>query len=266
MKLSSLPVLAVLLFAFESASGIENLPLPGEIFPVGEHSAFVIEPEKRAPGNPWVWYAPTVVNLPKSLHTFYFEQFLAAGIAVAGYSQGEVRGSEASSSRFSAFYEAMCERGYAEKPILLGQSRGGMMLLCWAFRNPDKVGAFAGIYPVCNLKSWPLQRSKAAVLRDYALTEEEILARLDTLNPPRNLESLARNKVPFFLLTGDADEIVPHTENSVLVQRTYEELGGSVTVKIVPGGGHTGGAAYFEDQALADFVLRTAALVSPAGR
>lgn len=250
---------AFLLCAAGPAFGIERLPLPAQVFEVGGHRAFVIEPENNAVGSPWVWYAPTLVNLPDQSHRFYFEQFLAAGIAVAGYAQGEVRGSEQSSARFSRFYAAMRERGYAAKPVLLGQSRGGLMLLCWAFRNPDKVGAFAGIYPVCNLTSWPLQRSRAALLRDYAMTEEEILARLETLNPPHNLAGLAGNKVPLFLLTGDADEAVPHTENSLLVQEAYEELGGRVTVKIVPGGGHTGGSAYFEEQALADFVLGIAA-------
>ena len=35
-------------------------------------------------------------------------------------------------------------------------SRGGIMTLAWAVRNPDKVTAWAGIYPVCSLSSYPI--------------------------------------------------------------------------------------------------------------
>jgi hypothetical protein len=95
----------------------------------------------------------------------YFEPLMKAGISIAGFDLGEVRGSPASSAKFTLFYEAMVKRGYSKKPILLGQSRGGMMTLAWAFRNPDKVKAWVGIYPVCNLASWPLKNSEAADAR-----------------------------------------------------------------------------------------------------
>lgn len=253
--------LLLLLLPPGRVSAIEKLPFPAETFSVGGHAAFLMEPEDSARGNPWVWYAPTLATLPDQSHRFYFERFLAGGIAVAGYWQGEVRGSDRSSAAFSRFYDAILARGYSEKPILLGQSRGGLMLLCWAFRNPGKVGAFAGIYPVCNLRSWPLKDNKGTVLHDYAMTEAQILDNLDCLNPPRNLEGLARNQVPLFLLYGDKDQVVPHTENSELVRDAYEKLGGPVFTRLVPGGGHSGGPAYFQEQALVDFVLR---VTSPA--
>ena len=107
------------------------------------------------------------------------------------YDLGEVRGAAESSAQFTGFYDAMVAKGYSVMPVLLGQSRGGLMMLCWAFRNPDKVGAFAGIYPVCNIANWPLQRSKHSVLADYGMSKEEILANLDQLNPVGNLDGLA---------------------------------------------------------------------------
>lgn len=252
------------LFSAIAAHALEKLPFPGETFPVAEMPAFLIAPETHAPGNPWVWYAPTLQNLPNQGHAFYIRQFLDNGIAVAGYHQGEVRGGAESSERFSAFYREMGRRGYSEKPILLGQSRGGLMMLCWAFRNPDKVGAFVGIYPVCNLTSWPLRNSKQATLDDYQMTEAEILAKLTELNPPENLQPLARAKVPFFLLYGDEDKVVPHTENSLLIEDTYKKLGGPVESKVVPGAGHTGGDFYFKEQALVDFVLKEASTAGSA--
>ncbi len=66
------------------------------------------------------------------------------------------------------------------------------MILCWAFRNSDIVGAFVGIYPVCNIASWPLKNSKQSTLNDYQMTEAEILVNLTKINPPENLQQRIR--------------------------------------------------------------------------
>jgi pimeloyl-ACP methyl ester carboxylesterase len=87
----------------------------------------------------------------------YFEGFLHAGISIAGVDLGEVRGSPASTAKFTQFYDEMVKRGWSSKPILLGQSRGGLMMLAWAVRHPDRTRAFVGIYPVCNLADWPMK-------------------------------------------------------------------------------------------------------------
>ena len=63
--------------------------------------------------------------------------------------QGEVRGAPGSTKRFTAFYDKMVSMGFSKRPILLGQSRGGLMMLAWAMRHPENVKAFVGIYPVC---------------------------------------------------------------------------------------------------------------------
>ena len=94
------------------------------------------------------------------------------------------------------------KRGYSPKPILLGQSRGGMMTLAWAFRHQDKVRACVGIYPVCNLASWPLKNSKAATFADFAIPEVELVAKLPEFNPVDNLKGLLANKVPMFVVHG----------------------------------------------------------------
>ena len=188
-----------------STFAVSNLPLPAEIFDVNGRRAFVMQPEKPAAGSPWVWYAPTLHSYPHHSQRYYFQQLLEHGIAVAGYDLGEVRGAPVSSKAFTGFYDAMVAKGYSPKPVLLGQSRGGLMMLCWAFRNPDKVGAFAGIYPVCNIASWPLQRSKPSVLADYGMPEEEIMKKLDLLNPSENLDGLVKAGVPMFIIHGDSD-------------------------------------------------------------
>ncbi|HCN27414.1 MAG TPA: alpha/beta hydrolase [Verrucomicrobiales bacterium] len=249
-------LLALLLTLATSALAQEALPKKPEIFEVEGHKAVLYAAPKPAKGKPWVWYAPTL-NGGVSLagRKMYFEAFMKAGISLAGFDLGEVRGSPASSAKFTHFYDAMVKRGFSAKPILLGQSRGGMMTLAWAFRNPDKVKAWAGIYPVCNLTSWPLKNSKAQTLADFALPEVEIIARLKEFNPVDNLAGLAANKVPMFAVHGDSDVVVPYDDNTRLLKERYEAAGGSISVKIIPGEGHKATPSFFECQELVAFVL-----------
>ena len=188
----------------------------------------------------------------------YFEAFMKAGISIAGFDLGEVRGSPASTAKFTLFYDEMVKRGYSPKPILLGQSRGGMMTLAWAFRNPDKVKAWVGIYPVCNLASWPLKNSKKDTLADFAMAEADLVAKLAEFNPIDNLKGLLEHKVPMFVVHGDSDVVVPYDFNTKLLKERYEAGGGQISVKVIPGEGHKVGASFFECQELVDFVLKHA--------
>jgi hypothetical protein len=234
-------------------------PLPkvkAEVFDVSGHKAVLYAAPTPAEGKPWVWYAPTL-NGGVSLagRPMYFEAFMKAGISLAGFDLGEVRGSPTSSAKFTLFYDAMVKRGFSAKPILLGQSRGGMMTLAWAFRNPDKVKAWVGIYPVCNLASWPLKNSKKDTLADFAMPEADLVARLKEFNPIDNLAGLAANKVPMFAVHGDSDVVVPYDLNTQILKERYEASGGSFTVKVVPGEGHKVGPSFFECRELVDFVI-----------
>src|SRR5688500_9533447 len=82
------------LAAAEPAPG-KQLILPGEAFLVGERPAFVLlAPEDmRTKPQPWVFYAPTLPGYPDTHEKWMHEQFLAAGVAVAGIDVGEAYGS-----------------------------------------------------------------------------------------------------------------------------------------------------------------------------
>ena len=220
-----------------------------ESFEVGEHKAYIEAAAKPAKGKPWIWYGPNVKGDFIILkHKFYADAFLNAGICIASYDLGEVRGAPGSTAKFSMFYDEMVKRGYSTKPILLGQSRGGIMTLAWAVRNPDKVTAWAGIYPVCNLASYPLRFSKEQTLADYGMPEEQIRAKLGDLNPIDNLAALAKNKIPLFSVHGDKDGTVPYNENTQLLKERYEAAGGTCEVKVIPGRGHEVTDAFFKCQ------------------
>ena len=242
-----------------SVAAEEVLPKTAEVFEIDGHKAFLYAAPKPAAGKPWLWYAPTLGGVSLSGRKMYFEAFMKAGISIAGYDLGEVRGAPASTAKFTLFYENMVKRGYSAKPILLGQSRGGMMTLAWAFRHPDKVRAWVGIYPVCNLASWPLKNSKAQTLADFGMPENELVAKLREFNPVDNLKGLLEKKVPMFVVHGDSDVVVPYELNTGLLKERYTAGGGQIEVKIVPGEGHKVGPSFFECQELVDFVLKQVA-------
>ena len=258
---SLLKLLIVLSLLVLPAVADDKLPRTAETFEIGGNKAFVYAAPKPAEGKPWLWYAPTLKGVSLAGRPLYFESFMRAGISIAGFDLGEVRGAPASTAKFTLFYDEMVKRGWSPKPILLGQSRGGMMTLAWAFRHPDKVRAWVGIYPVCNLASWPLKNSKADTLADFALPEAELTARLREFNPVDNLQGLLANKVPMFVVHGDSDVVVPYDLNTKLLKERYEAGGGQITVKVIPGEGHKVGPSLFECQELVDFVLKQLAPV-----
>jgi pimeloyl-ACP methyl ester carboxylesterase len=264
------PTALILSFALTvgvaAAAPEKKLPLPGEVFLVKGRTAFVIPPAKPAVGSPgsaipWVWYAPTLPNLPGDAEKWMFERFTAAGIAIVGIDVGESHGNRDGQALYSALYEELTtRRGFARKAVLLGRSRGGLMTLAWAAANPGKVAGFAGIYPVCNLASYP---GLARASGDYGLTPEELTARLAEHNPVDRLAPLAKAGVPLFAIHGDRDATVPLDLNSGLMRTRYEALGGKMELVVPAGQGHNMWPGFFQCEALVEFVLARADRTKP---
>ncbi len=261
----TLAVAACALAQFSSHAIAKDLPLPGEVFTVNGRPAFIVPPAVPPPDGkptPWVWYAPTLAKLPAREEAWMFERFTRAGVAVAGIDVGESYGSPDGRALFSALYtELTTKRGFAPKMVLLGRSRGGLMTLCWAAENPEKVAAFAGIYPVCNIASYP-GLAKAAPA--YHLTEEELTAKLTEHNPINRLAPLAKAKIPFFAIHGDADKLVPLEANSGILAERYTALRGVINLIVPPGQGHSMWTGFFQSEALVAFVLEHAQAKSQA--
>jgi len=247
------PLIALLLC--NPARAQDALPKKPESFEVAGTTGMVYAAPRPAEGKPWVWYSPTFQTISFAGKKVYFETFLRAGIAIAGCNLGEVRGAPASTAKNLLFYEEMVRRGYSPKPIVLGQSRGGLIGLGWAMRHPDKTGAFVGIYPVCNLLTWGMKNLKVT-LPDYEMTEDELRSRMKEFNPIDNLDGMIKKKVPVFIVHGDIDKAVPIAENTLLLKERYEAGGGPITVKVIAGEGHQGTPSFFECQELIDFVVK----------
>jgi pimeloyl-ACP methyl ester carboxylesterase len=236
--------------------GQKKLPLPGESFRLNGKDAFVILPAKSIKPVPWVWYAPTLPGLPSQAEVWMFRQFLEAGIAIAGIDVGESYGSPMGRQAYSQLHRHLTEaRHFHSRPCLLARSRGGLMLYNWAVEHPEKVAGIAGIYPVCNLESYPGLAKAAGA---YQLTPEDLKKQLKEHNPIERLAPLAKAGVPVFHLHGDSDRVVPHADNTALLARRYRELGGPVKVTLFEGQGHNMWKGWFESQPLCDFVMARA--------
>jgi len=167
---------------------------------------------------------------------------------------GESYGSPKGRAIYTALHEHLVKkRGLDKQACLLARSRGGLMLYCWVAENPDKVRCITGIYPVCNIASYPgLKRACGA----YGLTAEELKVQLAKHNPIDRLKLLAKAKVPIFHIHGDQDRVVPLDKNSGLIKERYDKLGGSMTLEVVKGQGHNMWAGWFQSQTLVNFVIK----------
>ena len=72
------------------AGPIKELILECETFLVDDRPAFILWPseEKRSTPQPWVMYSPTLPRLPDVHEKWMHQQFLDAGVAVAGIDIG----------------------------------------------------------------------------------------------------------------------------------------------------------------------------------
>lgn len=228
-------------------------------FVISEHDAFVILPPETEADEliPWVWYAPTFhKNLPGDAEAWMFDRFLRNGIAIAGIDVGESYGSPTGRELFQELYEELTEnRSFRAKPVLLARSRGGLMLYNWAVEHPGSVGGVAGIYPVCNLASYPgIEKAAPA----YEMTADELQATLAQHNPIERSASLAEAKVPIFHIHGDSDRVVPLEANTAALAENYQELEGPIEVEVVKGQGHNMWRGWFESERLVAFVIENA--------
>ncbi|MGE3820384.1 MAG: alpha/beta hydrolase family protein, partial [Isosphaeraceae bacterium] len=239
---------------------VKELILPGESFLVGERPAFIFWPdaEKRSTPQPWVLYAPTLPPYPDAHEKAMHQRFLDAGIAVAGIDVGEAYGGPRGREAFDALHrELTTERGFAQRPCLLGRSRGGLWVLSWAAANPEKVSGVAGIYPVFDLRSYPgLARAASA----YGLSADRLEATLADHNPIERVGALADRKIPALLIHGDDDKVVPIGPNSAEFARRYRETGAgdAVTLIVAQGQGHNFWEGFFHCRELIDFAIERA--------
>lgn len=215
-------------------------------FQLNGKNVTVVKPEKEISGRPWVWHgeffghkpAPDVALLKKGFHIVYLRVPDLLGSPLAVKHWDELYGELTSKYRF------------APKAALVGLSRGGLYCYNWAIANPKCVACIYGDAPVCDFKSWPggakfvtgfkgkgSERDWNLVLKTYGFKDTN--EALDyKRNPVDCLDGLARAKVPLLHVFGDADKVVPWEENTGLIAKRYQDLGGKIQLIRKKGIGH----------------------------
>ncbi|MFM1997502.1 MAG: Carboxylesterase NlhH [Planctomycetota bacterium] len=238
----------------------KNLILPGEVFEIAGRAAFILATTNPAPADepkPWILYSPTLPAYPDKAEQWMHEQFLAAGVAVAGVDTGESYGSPAAVKAAESLHAEMVRRGYSPKPAVLGRSRGGLWASAWAIAHPELTAGVGGIYPVYDWRTYP-GLAKAAPA--YGLTPEQLEAQAAELCPIERIDVAARAGVPFCIIHGDDDKVVPLGANSAELEKRYAAAGKGdlVTLIVAPGQGHSFWEGFFHCQTLVDFLIARA--------
>jgi len=205
-----------------------------------DNGNIIVAPKNVANGKPWVWRARFWGHQPQ-----FDIEMLNRGYHLVFCNVADLFGSPKAVERWNEFYHTLrSEHGFAERPVLEGMSRGGLIVYNWAAANPEKVAAIYGDNPVMDFKSWPggkgigkgEPKSWEVCLNAYGLSEQEAME--FPYNPVDHLESLAKAGIPIIHVIGDKDRTVPVAENSRLAEERYKSLGGIFKVINKPNAGH----------------------------
>ena len=238
---------------------MKELILPGESFLVAGRPAFVLTPpmEKRSTPQPWIFYAPTLPGLPDEAEQWMHEQFLAAGVAVAGIDVGEAYGSPKGRELFTALHrELTARRGFAARPCVLGRSRGGLLgpelgRAITRTRSPAWPGSIrsstCGVIPGWQGRGPGLRPDRRSSSRRGSAE----------FNPIERVGELASHGVPALLIHGDGDEVVPLRENSAAFVARYQDAGAARPSRLIvaKGQGHNYWEGFFRCRELVDFAI-----------
>lgn len=227
-------------------------------FVLADHKCRLVKPKSFPPGHPWIWR-------PEFFGAFdqADRALLAKGFSIAYMDMNNLFGSPPAMELMDKFYDHLTARyGLSRKTTLFGFSRGGLYSINWSARHPDRVACIYLDAPVCDFKSWPAGRGKGnASPGDWERLKQVYGFKNDQqafdykLNPIDNLTALATANIPILSVCGDADKTVPYPENTLILKRRYEALGGSIQVIVKPGNDHHP-HSLTEPQPIVDFVLK----------
>ena len=203
-----------------------------EEFEYNGYKATVMFPENF--NGKWVWKTEFFYAFDQAEQELFFK-----GYARVYYEISDMYGSDRAVRLMHAFHLHLREKyGFKTKPYLFGFSRGGLYAYNYALYYHEYVEKLYLDAPVLNLKSWPPRGSKehAELLKEYLLSEETF--EKYAFSPIDRLEEFAKKRLPVLIVAGDADGVVPHSENCEIMVNYYRAHGLDIGYILKPGCGH----------------------------
>ncbi len=203
-------------------------------------NAKVVRPKNAAPDHPWVWRARFWGHEPQTDIAL-----LERGFHVVYCDVAEMFGNDESLSIWDSYYQMLTGAGLAKKSVMEGMSRGGVYIYRWAAKYPERVAAIYADAPVLDLKSWPGGKGQGSgsskdwetFKNDFGLKSEQ--EALDFRGNPLDLtDEIAKADFPMLHVVGDADDVVPVSENTEPFEKKILDAGGAIKVIHKPGIGH----------------------------
>lgn len=225
-------------------------------FELHNRPAIVVSPQVIADGRPWIWRARFFGHRPE-----LDLALLEAGYHLVYCDVSNLFGSPKAVEHWDKCYETLTKTyQLSPKPVLEGMSRGGLIVFNWAVKHPDRVSCIYVDAPVCDIKSWPGGRGTGkgsaptwkTLLGAYGF-ESDDAALAWKENPLDQKEELANTRLPLFVITGDADEVVPMEENVMPIVESWKKAKAPLELIIKPGIGHKHGLG--DSELLIQFVL-----------
>ncbi|WP_158991634.1 alpha/beta fold hydrolase [Mucilaginibacter sp. L196] len=185
----------------------------------GTSTMVIIIPNNPAPGKPWIFRSDRIDR-----DAVVDQELLAKGYYIVVTPLTEQSGAD--SSQWNATYKMLIAHGFAKKAIMEGTGASAGEAYAWAIQNPDKVSCIYTINPVMrNLMS-------KTVLLD-------------------NLAPLAKAGIPLLNVCGSEDPWLQ--DNTRIIEKRYQQMGGHITIIVKKGEGHF---LTIDPQPVVDFITK----------
>ncbi len=177
-------------------------------FKLNGYEATILMPENF--NGKWIWKTEFFYAFDTAEQAL-FEQ----GFARVYYCISDKYGSDKAVRLMHEFHKYIVkEYGLTERTILFGFSRGGLYAFNYALFYPEWVEKMYLDAPVLDLKTWPKQgrMEQAQMFEEYCLNADTLP--LFQGNPVDNLAEFFSHNIPFLLVAGKVDDVVPFERNA----------------------------------------------------
>jgi lysophospholipase L1-like esterase len=209
-------------------------------FSFNGRKARIVKPRLTAEGRPWIWRARFWGVEPQTDIALLDHGFHLVYCNVA-----ELFGNAEAIETWNKYYALLQKAGLSKKACMEGFSRGGVYVYNWAAQNPGKVACVYVDAPVLDLKSWPGGKGSSkgshneweTFKKDYGYTSDSAAVAFKG-NPVDKVEQIVKGGYPMLHVVGDADDVVPVSENTAVFEQKVLALGGKIQVIHKPGVKH----------------------------